>query len=224
MDSYLYFAVVGTASRLFPITAGFFRWRELGRAGVLLLSFVILSLIGDLAMLLAWKVFRRSNLWISHVLIALQTPVLLLAFAHWAPGPWLRRALRLAAALSVLAWLLLTVALEAPNRFARFTGPLQSALFCAAAIAILVQRGLASEGRLIHADWFWTSTGVLLVYGLTAVYRPLLDLFTERGVTAIPAFTVLKALVVLQFIANLFFTRAFLAAREETGRPIPAPA
>jgi hypothetical protein len=191
---------------------------------MLLFAFVVLSLIGDLGMLIAWKVFKRSNLWISHVLISVQTPVLLLAFAEWTRGSRLQRSFQIAAGLAVVAWLLLTIFLESATRFARFTGPLQSALFCAAAVGTLVQRGLATEGRLSRADWFWASAGVLLVYGLTAVYRPLLDLFTERGMTAIPAFTVLKALVVLQIVANLFYTRAFLSVQAESVRPIPATA
>jgi len=223
METYLYFAVAGTASRLLPITAGLLRRRELSYAGILLLLFVSLSLIGDVGMLLASTIFRRSNLWISHILISLQTPLLILAFAYWARGTWLQKVLRLAALFAVVVWLLLTVFLESPSRFARFTGPLQSVLFCAAAIGILVQRGLGTEARLHRTDWFWAATGVLLVYGLTAVYRPLLDLFTERGLTAIPAWTVLKALAVLQIVANLFYTRALLVGAEQSPRPLPAP-
>jgi hypothetical protein len=224
VETYIYFAVSGTVSRLLPLAMGLLRWRELGRAGILLVSFVLLSFVGDVAMLLVWKVFRRSNLWISHVLIALQTPVLLLAFTEWARGSWLHRVLRVSAVLAVVAWLLLTLLLESPSRFARFTGPLQAALFCFAAIGVLVQRGLGSEGRLSSTDWFWAAAAVLLVYGLTAVYRPLLDLFTTRGITTIPAWTVLKSLMVLQVIANLMFTRSLFCSREPAVAPIPVPA
>jgi len=224
METFVYFAVATTASRLLPIAVGLRRWRELHHAGMLIVAFVALSLVGDVAMLLVWKVFRTSNLWISHVLIAIQTPVLLLAFAEWARGKSFQKILQITAFLAVVAWLVLTVFLESPNRFARFTGPLQAALFCSVAIGILVQRGMAAETPLVSNDWFWVATGVLLVYGLTAVYRPLLDLFTERGLTAIPAWTVLKVLGVLQIVANLFYTRALLSGREGSVRPVPAPA
>jgi len=220
METYVYFAAAATASRLLPIGVGLHRWRALDRAAILIVLFIALSLLGDVGMLLLGRAgLRRNNLWISHLLIALQTPVILLAFSYWARLTWLRTAMRLGAGFSVMGWLLITITLESSDRFARFTAPLQAALFCSAAVAILLQRGLGADGPLSREGWFWSALAVLLLYGLTAVYRPLLDLFTTRGITTIPAWTVLKALMVLQVAANLMFTRSLLYSRQ--GADIP---
>jgi hypothetical protein len=225
METYVYFAAAATVSRLLPISVGLHRWRLLDRAATLVVVFIMLSLLGDLGMMLLGRLgLRRNNLWVSHLLLALQTPVILLAFSYWARQAWLRKAMRLTALFSVAGWLLITLTLESSDRFARFTAPLQAALFCSAAIAILIQRGLGAEGPLSREGWFWTALAVLLLYGLTAVYRPLLDLFTTRDVTVIPAWTVLKALMVLQVIANLMFTRSLIYSRANSAIPVPAPA
>jgi hypothetical protein len=63
-----------------------------------------------------------------------------------------------------------------------------------------------------------------VLYGLTAVHRPLLDLFITRGVSAIPAWTILKALMVLQVITNLVFANALLLQTAPVPRRVAAPA
>jgi hypothetical protein len=175
-------------------------------------------------MLVLGRHLRRNNLWISHLLIPVQTPVLLLAFREWVQPSRLARGLRIAAVFAVIGWLVVTLVIESPTRFARVTGPLQAALFCVAAAGTLVVRGLSADAPIARTDWFWASLGVLLVYGLTAVYRPLLDLFTQGGISAIPAWTVLKALGILQVIANLFFALALILGSERQLHRIPAPA
>jgi hypothetical protein len=75
-----------------------------------------------------------------------------------------------------------------------------------------------------RADWFWISLGVLILYSVTAVYQPLLDLFTTRGVTAIPIWTVLKALTVLTVLANVLFARGISLSAPIATRLSPAPA
>jgi hypothetical protein len=224
VETYIYFAASAVVSRLVPIGVAARRWASLSAGGRLLLAFIVLSLVGDVVMyVLGRGVLRRNNLWVSHVLIAIQTPILLLAFRKWIPPRFARMVAGVAVA-AVAAWFVLTLAMESPTRFARVTGPLQAGLFCVVAATTLVLRALSEEGRPTRSDWFWASIAVLLVYGLTAVHRPLLDLSTERGVTAIPAWTVLKALTVLQVIANFLFAYALAMRNGTTSRPIPAPA
>lgn len=224
METYIYFAYAGAASRLLPLGVAAAHWKTLERAARLLAAVVALSLAGDAVMFVIGRIYRVNNLWVSHLLIGLQTPLLLLALREWAGNDQLRRFLTIGAIVAVAGWLNLTVTIESPDRFARVTGPLQAGLLCLAAITVLANRGLSGEGALGRASWFWVCLAILLVYGLTAVHRPLLDLFTARGVTSIPAFTVLKALAVLQVIANLMYARAFLLGRSAEATPAPAPA
>jgi hypothetical protein len=223
VETYIYFAMAAMTSRLVPVGLGVFRWASLRPAGRLLVAFIAISFVGDATMFLLGRVLQKNNLWVSHVLIAVQTPILLLALSKWMPGR-LSRTFRIAALGAVLAWVVLTFSLESPTRFARVTGPLQAALFCLAAAGVLISRGLSAEGSLIRSDWFWVALGVLVLYGLTAVHRPLLDLFITRGVSAIPAWTILKALMVLQVITNLIFANALLLQSAPYPRRIPAPA
>ncbi len=224
METFIYFAYVAVASRLVPLGVAAARWRSLERAARLIAAVVALSLAGDMVMFVLGRIYRVNNLWVSHLLIGLQTPILLLALREWAGHDRLRRILTISAVVAVAGWLNLTLTIESPDRFARVTGPLQAGVLCLAAVTVLVNRGLSGEGALSRAPWFWVCLAILLVYGLTSVHRPLLDLFTTRGVTSIPAFTVLKALAVLQVIANLMYTRAFLLGRSGVPTPAPAPA
>jgi len=223
VETYIYFAVSAAASRLIPLGTGLWRRRTLTFATAMLMLFIVLSLAGDVAMFVLGRVFRRNNLWVSHLLIGMQTPILLLALSEWMPKGS-TKTLRLGALAAFGAWIVLTAFIESPERFARVTGPLQAAVFCLYAIAVLIGRGLTSEGTMLRSDWFWVSSGVLLLYGLTAVHRPLLDLFTSGGVQGIPAWTVLKALMVLQVVANLMFARALSLPANPIPRPLPAVA
>jgi hypothetical protein len=224
METYIYFAYAGLVSRLIPLGIGATRWRVLDRGGRLLIVVILLSVAGDLVMFRLGRVLRMNNLWVSHLLIGLQTPLLVLVLREWATHDRLRRALGIGSVVAAIGWLVVTISIESPDRFARVTGPLQAALLCLAAIAILVNRGLASEGALTRANWFWVCLGVLLLYGLTAVYRPLLDLFASRGVASIPGFTVLKALASLQVLTNLLYARALFLGTAVNRRAVPAPA
>lgn len=225
METSLYFAYVAIVSRLLPLGMGIRRWRVIGPAGRLLVAFVGLSLAGDvIGGIILGRVLGLNNQWISHFLIAVQTPILVLAFSEWAASPRMRRALRYTAVAAIVAWIVLTLGFETLTRFARVTGPLQAALFCVVAATVLIRRALAAESPLGSSDWFFVCIGVLLVYSLTAVYRPLLDLSTTKGIVAIPAWTVLRTLSTLQTIANLLYTRALYVAGRTSARAVPAVA
>lgn len=224
MDSYIYFFYVAFGSRLLPFGMGLRRWGSVGAAGHLLVLFVGLSIAGEIAQYIVGRVYGQNNQWVSHLLIGAQTPVLVLAFAEWAGSPRLRRTLRVTAVIAPFVWIVLTLAFESLTRFARVTGPLQAALFCLVAATVLIRRALAAEAPLALSDWFFVCLGVLLVYSLTAVYRPLLDLFTAKGVTTIPALTVMKTLVTVQTIANLLYTRALYVAGRTRPHAVPAVA
>jgi hypothetical protein len=220
----MYFAVAAMVSRLLPLGLGMRRWLSLSHAARLVVVFVGVALAADVGQLIIGRFLRMNNLWIGHAMIAIQTPVLLMAFADWADSAAFRRGIRLTALLSVVGWIVLTVAIEEPGRFARVTAPLQAALFCFAASIVLIRRGLSAELSPDRADWFWISLGVLILYSVTAVYQPLLDLFTTRGVTAIPIWTVLKALTVLTVLANVLFARGLSLSAPSAARLSPTPA
>lgn len=220
----MYFAVAAMVSRLLPLGVGMRRWVSLPLATRLVVVFVGVALAADVGQLIIGRVFRMNNLWIGHAMIAIQTPLLLMAFADWADSAALRRGIRMAALLSVAGWIILTLAIETPGRFARVTAPLQAALFCIAASIVLIRRGLSTELSPSRADWFWISIGVLMLYGATAVYQPLLDLFTTRGITAIPAWTVLKALTVLTVLANILYARGVSLSAPLPSQSVPVPA
>lgn len=223
MATYIYFFYVGLASRLLPFITGIRRWSAVGRAGQLLVGFVGLSIAGDVTQ---WVTAKNglNNQWVAHLLIGVQTPVLVLAFAEWADHPRLRRTLRSTALAAPVVWAVLTLAFESLTRFARVTGPLQAGLFCLVAALVLFRRALASEVPLSRSDWFFVCLGVLLVYSITAVARPLLDLFTAKGETVIPGISVWKTFMVLQTIANFLYARALYLAGRPYARAAPAVA
>jgi hypothetical protein len=224
VETFLYYGIVASVSRLVPLALGLQRWRLLLRAVRLLLIFVALSLIGDVSQFVFGTILHWNNLWIPHLLGLIQTPILLFAFADWSGQGKTGRGLRIAAIVAVVVSIVLILAVDTPARFARVSGPLQSGLLSVAAILVLVKRGLASEQPIVRADWFWTSVGVLVLYSLTALYPPLLDLFTEKGVSEIPALTVMKAFAILTIISNLFFARAIVVSAPVPSRAVPAPA
>jgi magnesium-transporting ATPase (P-type) len=180
--------------------------------------------MGDISQVVFGPMRQQNNLWVSHVLGLTQTPVLLWAFAEWSGQGKTGRGLRIAAVIAVAVSTVLILAVDSPDRFARVSGPLQAALLSVAAILVLVRRGLASEQPLLRADWFWASVGVLVLYSLTALYPPLLDLFTAKEISAIPGWAVMKGFAVLTIISNLLFARAIVVSAPVPSRAVPAPA
>lgn len=224
METFLYYGIVAAVSRLVPLALGLQRWRLLLRAVRLLLIFVALSLIGDVSQFVFGAILHWNNLWIPHLLGLIQTPILLFAFAEWSGQGKTGRGLRIAAFVGVVVSIVLIFAVDTPARFARVSGPLQAGLLSVAAILVLVRRGLASEQPLLRADWFWASVGVLVLYSLTALYPPLLDLFTAKEISAIPGWAVMKGFAVLTIISNLLFARAIVVSAPVPSRAAPVPA
>ncbi len=140
---------------------------------------VLVMLAQDL--LMVWFGSRgMNNLWVSHAAMPVTTALILWAYSHWQVRGAPRSAIRVAAALYLLIWVLLSLAAESFMQFSRFTGPMQAILVIAAAGYTLVAHFRETDAPL-DEPWFWISLGWVLYFGSGVMHDPISHLLLRAG-------------------------------------------
>ncbi len=132
----------------------------------------LLSLASD-AVARAVALRGEHNLWVWNVFGPAFAALMLLALAEWQRTALERLALRIAAPVTALAWLLLVATVEDPRGFGRFTGPMHALVLLAASVWTWLRRAPLAQGPLLRADWFWACGGLALYGASTAAIEPL---------------------------------------------------
>ena len=153
--------------------------RSRSRAHALIAAAAGLSLASDL---IARAVMLRGhhNLWVWNVFGPPFAALMLLALAEWQRTDVERLALRIAAPVTVLAWVLLLATVEDPRGFGRYTGPMHALVLLAAAVWTWLRRAPTAEGSILRADWFWACGGLALYGASTAAIEPLAALLLDE--------------------------------------------
>jgi hypothetical protein len=114
-----------------------------------------------------------NNHWLSYVAATVLGFTALMALSCWHQSPALRRALRGAAVLLVLAVVMLVAFIESLSTFSLLRGPIESLLIVAASLGTLLVLVRQEQGSLLQRDWFWICTGLALRYGGAVALDPL---------------------------------------------------
>jgi len=167
-----------------------------------------------------------QTLWIIHTGLPVITALVLWSLSYLQLRAVPRDAMRIAAGLYLVAWLVMTGLVEDLSQFSRFTAPLQSLAILMAAAYTLVSR-LRMSSAPVAAPWFWISIGWLLYFGSGAVLDPVSEmLLTTNAMDYLRATFYVKAAI--NVLAYALLTLGVLCGRSylKSGgsiSPPPAP-
>jgi hypothetical protein len=145
------------------------RWPRGARAWVA--AWVAYLLAIDL-LAASFAIRRVPNLWINYVLMPVSVGLALWALSLWQANEVWRLTFRIAIVPLLLAWGILTLALEDTSTFSRAAEPMVKLVTLGAAAFTLLSGSLAQRGDLLRQDWFWISAGMVLYFGSGATLGP----------------------------------------------------
>jgi len=167
-----------------------------------------------------------ETLWIIHAALPFMTALILWSLSYLQLRLVPRDAMRLAAGLYLVVWLIMTVAVEELAQFSRFTAPLQSLVILVAAAYTLVTR-LRKSSAPAAATWFWISMGWLLYFGSGVIINPVSEmLLTANSMEALRVTFYVKAAI--NILAYALLTLGVMCGRSSLRfggsiSPPPAP-
>lgn len=121
-----------------------------------------------------------ETLWIIHAELPFMTALILWSLSYLQLRLVPRDAMRIAAGLYLVVWLVMTGLVEDLSQFSRFTAPLQALVILMAAAYTLVSR-LRKSSAPVAAPWFWISIGWLLYFGSGVVLDPVSKVLLTTG-------------------------------------------
>ncbi|NNG15634.1 MAG: hypothetical protein HKM89_04065 [Gemmatimonadales bacterium] len=175
-DSLTYIAIWG---QLLPIVALLFVRRPTPPALWLTGAALGLMFVQDTFMLIVAGT-GINNLWLTHAALPLTTGLIVWSFSFWQVSKLARDAVRIAVAIYVVVWLVVSLAVEDFQQFSRFTAPLQALLVLSVAGYTLVTSFRGTDTPL-RAPWFWVSLGWALYFGIVVVHDPISQLLLNAG-------------------------------------------
>ncbi len=179
--AYYWLAATETALMAVVVYWGVRRWSVLDRGGRLhIVSIAIHLAYAMVAAPLSLRGVRTRVLQEGPQLIAM---VLALAgFAAWQPRRWQRLAMLGALGAYVVTWGVAQYLQGTTADFSLISGPAQIIFVTAAAGFTLVTRVQVTYERWTAEFWFWLCTGLMVIYGATVVFEPLMaNLFGDRN-------------------------------------------
>lgn len=147
----------------------------------------------------------QNNHWLSYVGAPVLAFTALMALSSWHEAPGLRRLLRGAAYLFVLAVVVLVAFVERVSTFSLLRGPIESLLIVAASLGTLLVLIRQEQGSLLQRDWFWICTGLALRYGGAVALDPLARLLIGDSQQVV--LSALKVKAVVDMAAYLLIAR-----------------
>lgn len=164
--------VIGTAAEAVPLAVVAVQRRRPRGARAVMLAWVAFLLAIDLVSA-ALAFHGIHNLWLSYVLMPVSVGLALWALSCWQVSDLWRLTFRVAIVPLLLAWAILTVAVEDTSTFSMAAEPMVKLVTLGAAAFTLVVNSLAQRGDLLRRDWFWISAGLILYFGVGATLGPL---------------------------------------------------
>jgi hypothetical protein len=103
------------------------------------------------------------------------------ALSYWQTTEVWRLTFRIAIVPLLLAWGILTLALEDTSSFSNAAEPMVKLVTLGAAAFTLLAGSLSRRGDLLRQDWFWISAGMVLYFGSGATLGPVSSLLVSRA-------------------------------------------
>jgi len=179
--AYFWLAAIETAMMAVVVFWGVRRWSVLDRGGRFhIVSIAVYLAYAMVAAPLSLRGVRTRLLQEGPQLVA--TVLALAGFAAWQPKRWQRRVMLGAIGAYVLAWSVAQYLQGIAADFSLISGPVQILFVTAASGFTLVTRVQVTYERWTSEFWFWLCTGMMVIYGATVVFEPLLaNLFGDRN-------------------------------------------
>jgi hypothetical protein len=107
----------------------------------------------------------ERNFWVGYV-ATVAGALVLWALSYWQVSETERLTLRVATALFLAAWIVLTLAFDDMSSLSRAGSPMANTVCLLASVWTLLARSLRHRGELLAQDWFWVSAGVAFYFAL----------------------------------------------------------
>ncbi|MBX3147325.1 MAG: hypothetical protein KF785_11220 [Gemmatimonadales bacterium] len=179
--AYFWLATTETVMMAVVVFWGVRRWSILDRGGRFhIVSIAVYLAYAMVAAPLSLRGVRTRLLQEGPQLVA--TILALLGFAAWQPKRWQRQVVLVAIGAYVVTWGVAQYLQGVAADFSLVSGPAQILFVTAASGFTLVTRVQVTYERWTSEFWFWLCTGMMVIYGATVVFEPLLaNLFGDRN-------------------------------------------
>jgi len=170
--------IVGTACEATPLVVQAVQRRRPRGARAWTAGWVAFLLAIDLAGA-SLSIRGIQNLWLSYILMPVSVGLALWALSLWQGTELWRLTFRIGIVPLLLAWGVLTLAVESTSSFSRAAEPMVKLVTLAAAAFTFLSGSLAGRGDLLREDRFWISAGMVLYFGSGATLGPVSALLKE---------------------------------------------
>jgi hypothetical protein len=167
-----FFASLSILTLLLPLWESRRLWQSLSEAQRLFSVYLALEFLLDVG-LFALGRSGRSNLWLSHLIVPIETLLVVLTFAAWQVDRRMQLVLRRGAPLMLLFWVPTLVGWEPLDDFSIGTDSIQGIICVAVAAYTVVRRSFDDGGPGFQRDWFWIGGGVMLYFATYSLISPL---------------------------------------------------
>lgn len=150
---------------------GALRWRSLDRGTrLVVVGVAVFTAAAYVALVLATLGQRTRIVYEGSKLFG--TVLIVVGLSRWQPRPAQRRAVAVLAIVFAVCWAAAQWLQGVDADFSTVSGPLHAmALSVAAGITLVTQVRVSAE-RWTEQVWFWTSVGLMTVYGTEVVFDP----------------------------------------------------
>jgi hypothetical protein len=142
----------------------------------------------------------------THFLTFIATPIegalILWGLSLWQVRPIARLTMRIMILPFIVAWGILSLALENVRSFSAVAEPVYCLLALGAALYTVVVRSQDTQEPLTRQDWFWICCALSVLFGMTATLTPLAAaMVRDHPAIVVRAYIVKGYLTVLVFLA-----------------------
>jgi hypothetical protein len=208
---------LASLSLLLPLWQARRRWDILSEAQKVFTGYLLAELLIAVGCFVLGRL-RYNNLWITHLMVPVETALIVLAFSYWQVDRRMGLALRRGAPLMLLFWLPSIIGWEPVNDFSIGTDSLQAIICVAVAAYTVVRLSFESSRPSVEHEWFWIGGGVMLYFATYALISPLEGYLVKHSYAL--ALAVLTVRGGFQVIANLLY---FLGMRCPPSRQHSGP-
>jgi len=197
-----FFASLSTLTLLLPLWQSGQRWAERSSAQRLFTGYLALEFVASVTAFVLGRL-GHSNLWLSHLVVPIETLLIVLAFSAWQVDRRMGLVLHRGAPLMLLFWLPKVVGWEPLDDFSIGSDSVQGIICVAVAAYTVVRRSFDDQGFSVERDWFWIGIGVMLYFATYALISPLSNYLVKHApATAIAVLTVRAG---FQVVANVLY-------------------
>jgi hypothetical protein len=195
-------SALATLTLLLPLWQARQRWATLATAQKLFAAYIGFDLLMEVISFTIGR-FGKTNIWVPHLGVPVQTMIIVFAFAAWQVDHATRGFLQRVAPAMLLFWVPPLVGWEPLNAYSVGTEWIQAIICVAIAAYTLVRRFFEDSGPAVEHAWFWIGAGVMLYYATFALFMPLIGYFVRISMgTAVAMLTVHGG---FQVFANILY-------------------